>query len=530
MDFLKTHLEQIRSQLAQLSFAAKAATALLAVLVVLCLAWIITAAAQPDRVKVFETPLDGEDLVAAERVLRRQGVEVEVTDGLLQVPAGQRERAYAALAYEQILPPTGSSDLTELLTNPSVFRTESEAQRLHEYAERGRLGGIIERYPGVRSAQVVLQKGSPGGIGRRKVAPTASVSLLLDRGAETDSKLRGAVAALICGAVPGLDPAEVYIVDATNGRSFTGADPRGGDDLRLERIALWEQHHLRNVRMALGDIPRLHVGVFVLPDPTESQQTESIDYDEPVTAKIGSATESATGVGNSPAEPGVRANTSVALPADSLAARTNSESSDAGFDARFPVTRVRKTEGPGEARKLTVSIGVPLSHLVKVFQNTPGNDPAAQPTEVDLEGQLARIRDRVKGVLGNPGDQEVRVDWYVDAGESEAAEVVQAGVVTQLAVHGKTVVLGTLAVAALGMVLMFARRKHPESPTLNDGMDAESMPDTLGAAEGVEGALEGYELDEDAIRSERVVDQVGQMVRDRPDNATNLLRRWIEQG
>ncbi len=530
MDFLKTHLEQIRGQLAQLSFAAKAAAGLLAVLVAVCLAWIITAAAQPERVNVFQTPLPAEELAVAERVLRGQGLEVEVTDGFLQVAADQRDRAYAALAYEQILPPTGSSDLTELLTTPSVFRTESEAQRLHEYAERTRLGQMIERFPGVRNAQVVLQKGSPGKIGHRKVAPTASVNLVLDRGGETTSKLRGAVAALICGAVPGLDPSEVYIVDATNGRSFAGADPNGGDDPRLERIALWEEHHMRNVRMALAEIPALHVGVYVLPDPTQSQQTESIDYDEPVTAKIEAVSAMATGVANQPAEPGVRANTSVALPADSTAGHSSSERSDSGFDARFPVTRVTRTEGPGEARKLTVSVGVPLSHLVKVFQKTPGHDPAAEPTEVDLERQLAKIRNRVKGALGNPDDQEVQVDWYVDVDGGPAAEVAEAGVGATLAVHGKTLVLGTLAVAALGMVVMFARRKHPE-PTAFESSFGDGAIDTLGAAEdGADGALEGYELDEDAIRSERIVEQVGQMVQERPDNAANLLRRWIEQG
>ena len=80
MEFLKTQLEQIRQHLGKLSTSARLASVLLAVVVALSLAWIITVAASPERVAVVDAPMTGEELIRAEKAIRQQGVDVEVSN------------------------------------------------------------------------------------------------------------------------------------------------------------------------------------------------------------------------------------------------------------------------------------------------------------------------------------------------------------------------------------------------------------------------------------------------------------------
>jgi len=42
-------------------------------------------------------------------------------------------------------------------------------------------------------------------------------------------------------------------------------------------------------------------------------------------------------------------------------------------------------------------------------------------------------------------------------------------------------------------------------------------------------ALEGVELNDDQVRAQRVVEQVGQMVKEKPDSAASLVKRWMDE-
>ncbi|GAF89374.1 unnamed protein product, partial [marine sediment metagenome] len=57
----------------------------------------------------------------------------------------------------------------------------------------------------------------------------------------------------------------------------------------------------------------------------------------------------------------------------------------------------------------------------------------------------------------------------------------------------------------------------------------ENVPDNaVDELRGEEGALEGMELDEEDVRVQQVVDQVGDMVKDDPVKAGKLVQRWIQ--
>jgi flagellar biosynthesis/type III secretory pathway M-ring protein FliF/YscJ len=62
-----------------------------------------------------------------------------------------------------------------------------------------------------------------------------------------------------------------------------------------------------------------------------------------------------------------------------------------------------------------------------------------------------------------------------------------------------------------------------EAPALSGGEDI--------AGEAVEGnpMLDGMELDEDAIKAQQMVEQVATMVKENPDAAANLVKRWLNR-
>ncbi len=99
----------------------------------------------------------------------------------------------------------------------------------------------------------------------------------------------------------------------------------------------------------------------------------------------------------------------------------------------------------------------------------------------------------------------------------------------------KYVGLGGLAVISLAMMFMMVRKAGARAE-LPSPAEVAGIPPTLlqsdhgdivGEAEQSALALEGVELDDDALRRQPMLDQISDMVNKNPDEAAGLLRRWI---
>ena len=51
----------------------------------------------------------------------------------------------------------------------------------------------------------------------------------------------------------------------------------------------------------------------------------------------------------------------------------------------------------------------------------------------------------------------------------------------------------------------------------------------VGSAAEDNASLDGMELDEETVKSQRMVDQVQQMVETNPDSAANLVKHWLNR-
>jgi flagellar biosynthesis/type III secretory pathway M-ring protein FliF/YscJ len=103
--------------------------------------------------------------------------------------------------------------------------------------------------------------------------------------------------------------------------------------------------------------------------------------------------------------------------------------------------------------------------------------------------------------------------------------------------YAREIAIGTLALVSLFMVATLVRKGGP-APALAAAGAAEPRqpPPFLQANEEIAGEagdgdpmLDGMELDEDAVRTEQMLNQVQTMVKENPDAAAALVKRWLNR-
>src|SRR5690606_34397714 len=99
---------------------------------------------------------------------------------------------------------------------------------------------------------------------------------------------------------------------------------------------------------------------------------------------------------------------------------------------------------------------------------------------------------------------------------------------------GKEIAIGALAVVSLFMVLMMVRRAAP-TPVVSAPPEPRPTPqlasgeDLAGEVGEVDPMLDGMELDEDAVRAQQMIGQVSTLVKENPDAAAHLVKRWLNR-
>jgi flagellar biosynthesis/type III secretory pathway M-ring protein FliF/YscJ len=174
--------------------------------------------------------------------------------------------------------------------------------------------------------------------------------------------------------------------------------------------------------------------------------------------------------------------------------------------------------------------------------------PADLKSVADLE--ITRIRSLVRPLIAAKEDDQVVVDWYYDSDEIvpmmvEAGNSV--GLVAMAKDFGPQVGLGVLALVALFSVVRIARRTPaimgvPTAQEAGAGsrggssdrdeppLETFSVPLAVGEAHEMSGVLVGREVDENVIRTQQIVKQISELVKEDPRLAAGLVERWITKG
>jgi flagellar M-ring protein FliF len=552
MDFAKAQYERIRQQLNGLSASQRMLTMSLLVIMGIVLLYWVKYAGKPEMEALLDQPMAAEDVARIREKLVAHGWEYQLSGDRLLVEAEKKQEILAVLYYDQALPSNTSAAWDAIVNKINPWNSEAQNAQWWLQAKQAKLAEVIRGFPGVADATVMIDTTEHRGFGGNSVRPSATINIKTREGKRGDKKLVMAAADMVGGAQAGLDRGRIHVI--INGVSFPmddqSEDSMGGADELLEVRQQNEGYYIDKIKKQLG---WLNADVFVsvaVDINTKATQEQSTIYDPKGTAKVETEIRSSgTDEDNdskAAGEPGVGANTQGSLADGSGGGgkeTRNQTEDETHFQAGLSKKDLTSTERPGAAKVLSATVRVPRSYFVKLYKDR--NPNAKEPDEATLQpyidGELTKIKSDVRLCTALADDKSVAVETYADtmvlasAGDATPLAVTPTGVTMMVGGHGKEIALGVLAVISLFMmssmvkkgapVPVMASEPEPEGPAVQLAGGEE----VVGEAGDGETILGGMELDEDSAKTQQMLGQVSDLVKENPDAAANLIKRWMNK-
>jgi flagellar M-ring protein FliF len=577
---LQQIIAQILVRLRDINMSQRVALLLGGALVAVSLVWLAHWAASPELVPL----LPGQDLQAEELTMVRAGLDslgekYEIRGSRVFIsPNANRTALLAQLQLSEKLPANTSAGFAALVKESDPWISQEENNRRWTYALQNEVERVLRQFQGVKTASVFLNLNAQQRTYARTQPPSsASVTLGMKNGEPVPKALALAAARLVSGAVAGLSPRNVQVLDAGGGAAL---DWEGEQDptntLHRERRKL-EQEYTDKIRQQVPD-PKALVSV-VVELVTTTSNTHTARPIEGGTVSEESTEDTSIRAKRSEA-PGVQPNVAIAAGAggadETRKQTTKKEEFRPGLETKVEATPA------GDVRQVSAAISLSSSYLENIFRRT--NPDAKAPTEADLntifEAERARLANQIQR-LGKPQSEEnVAIARYYDT----SAGPVQAGPTGTLdqtwdlaRKYGPQSGLGLLALVALGMMLRLAKKSDTsESFGLELGLPKEAIEAAKAAAEDLadvttqiavekrrpgasarpvsgaalvggttsgevtglsevgqaaatEGMLVAQEVDPATVQTRKMLEQVAEMVNSDSDTVSTLLEQWIQK-
>jgi len=552
MDRLRQLLNHIHNQLGALTVSQRLAIGLCAALASGSVLWLLQWSATPEMVPVVAHDFSSGELTTAEEGLRANGISYKVQGTRLFVSSAQRYEALRVLNAVSALPEGSLFDMHSIVTDDNPFQAPEAREYAQNYAKGNELAKIIATYPYIKKASVLISPATRRRIGGPNEEPTASVTVTLGPGKELTFDMVEALARLVSGAVGGLKPYNVTVIDGRTIQSFKVPRPEessGFDHFRMAQKL--EERLLQKVRSRLADIPGVLASVTVELDTSKRLKTLNVhDVPQP---KVETQQSSEQSSGEPATEPGVQANVGQAL---SLAAagskQTTENSSVENFEPRLRESETIE-QGPS-VKKVTATVSIPRSFIVGVYR--ANNPEAAEPKDDDPKFQalrdqhIARVKAGVEKVVMAKSPNDVQVDVYPDmewgekgpswqtgpAGTAAASQGVGSFEFLDLmTTYGPQAGLALLALVSLMLMMRTIRRSGDNLAGTVMVAGAEKIIDEpvlpsdapVGKAAASDAFLVGKEVDDESLRYAELTSEVSKMVEEDPKGAADLLRRWL---
>jgi len=545
MDLIKAQLARIQQQLAGLSATQRMLTLTLVAIMIGTLAWWAKYAGDPEMEPVLNQSLSAEEITSIKSQLDVRGFNATVVGDKVLVPADRKWEALAELGQSHALPADTKTGFDEIITKMSPWDPSSKTDRMWNEARQRTLAQIIRRFHGVDSATVLIDSPEHRSF-TNPTEPSATVSIMTRGGEKMNAKQVGGAADLICGATSGLKRSRVTVV--VDGVPYPVADKDGdqfmaGGDIIEQRRAI-EKMFEEKIRHQLEFIPQVLVSVTIdLNTKTTQEQKHTVDIKN--TLQVEQETSESSDENKSPAqtggEPGVLPNVGVALNSNGGDGGGNTHTENKSMFKVDPSTTDTITKMPaGDGTVTAATVRVPRSWFVNVYktQNPGAKDPDDAALAAVVAPELTRIRNDVKKCTGLKNEEDVAVETYMDvspmlamAVEDKSSAPMVAGVTS----HGKEIAVGGLALMSLMMVMMMVRKSGVPAPVvavaqeIREAHEIDAGEEVAGEVGSSHTMLDAMELDDDAVKTQQMLDQVSTMVKENPESAANLVRRWLNK-
>jgi flagellar biosynthesis/type III secretory pathway M-ring protein FliF/YscJ len=554
MDFLKAQAQKIKEQLAGLTPSQRMLAGSLVVIMVMTLLWWSRYAGSSEMEDVLGQDFSPEDVSRVTAQIAGRGIPYRVVGNRVQVATDRRFEVLALLTYERIGPQDTSSGFDDIVAKmDSPWNTHEKQTVMFNRAKEATLAQVLREFPGVRDARVVINATARKAFGDPNVQPTATVNLKMrTTGDKPGKKLIAAAAGAVSGAVSGLVNSKVNVI--IDGASYktddAGEGGSGGTDAWMEAVKAGEQYFSQKIVDHFGRIEGLMVSVTVDPNMSKSQiEKEIYDKDRTFGREIQTdekTEENSTTPGRPPAEPGIVPNTGGANTGASVAGgggdttTSNSTHNQNKFQVFPTLTREWLTSPAGAAAVVGASIGVPRSHFVKIYKaiNPTAKDPDEATLQPLIDSELRTLKRQVLGCISKTPEDKVVVDPYLDylpAVDSTSQPAAATSLPLALVGHAKEIALGGLAMFSLFMVSMMVRKATPVTmiaPVVEKapvGLSATRHEDPVGEASEGHQSMDALEVDDDSIRTQQMIGQVSNLVKENPDAAASLVKRWLNR-
>jgi flagellar biosynthesis/type III secretory pathway M-ring protein FliF/YscJ len=545
MDTFKVQLQKIQQQLNGLSASQKMLTASLVAIMVMTIVWWSHYAGTAEMEPVLDQSLSAQDIGQIKAALDSRGITTKVVGDRVMVPADRKLEAVAMLAYADALPSNSSSAWDEMTKAMSPWDSTSKTESMHNHMREQMISNVITSFfPGVAKANVIINPVRERRIGG-SVEPTASVQITT-RGNDINTKrLVEACAATVASAIPDLSRSHVSVViDGVSKKAQDPNDSLGGGDL-YDQIAALEKSDCDKITSLL--MPGTLCAVTVAVDANSSQETREI-YDASKTVSkektIETNTEETSTPSSQGSEPGAQPNVGLSIAAATPASNNATSTIEKNHteNAIFPSRSVETINKPaGTPTVVSVAVRVPRSYFVAKYKaaNANAKDPDENALQTMVTAELPGLRKDVQNAIGMKSDDAISVDTYFDTGSPLLVAVgtessTSASISSMVGGHVKEIAVGVLALVSLFMVSTIVKKGSP-MPAIPVEIESRETQQLSGeeALAGIVGngnvMLDGMEMDEDAVHAQQMVEQVSTMVKEDPDAAANLVKRWLNR-
>lgn len=568
MDLLKAQLERLQQQLSGLSASQKMLAACLVAIMAMTMIWWGRYAGQVEMVPLLDQSFSSDDIAQITSYLDSRGVHYTTTADRIMVPADEKFTLLGGLGYDHKLPNRTNTGFDEIVKQMTPWDPADKTDRLWEEAKQRSLEDVIDEFPGVAEASVIIDPHDERSFDGHDVMPTAMVNITtrsLEDSGHSIQQIATAAAAVVAGAEAGLSRSRVTVV--IDGATIPIPDKDSDDTLPdgdsiIQAIRANEEMYRDKIKEQLAFIPGLFVSVRVNLN-TKKVDTQEVTYNPKTSAHL-SVTEDekesdTTGGGGGGGEPGAVSNLtsngalSVGSAAPSASSNTETESKTTYENMAGQVTQ-HTIQLPGEAPPVSASVRVPRAYFIGIYKDThDGADPDPTQLDAQIKDELDRIRQDVKSCTGITSDDAITVNWYSVAGTlvtapgAAPAASHSSALMGLVTAHAKDVGVVGLAMASLFMVMMMVRKAPATAGArmVSSGggggqtpmqQEEEQVTQRLRSESGIAGevgegnkTLDGMELDDAAVKAHQVVEQVSDMVSEDPEAAATLIKRWMNR-
>jgi flagellar M-ring protein FliF len=509
----------------------------------------------------LSTGLAPEDAAVVTQKIREASIEyrLDETGGTVSVPSGKLAEARMALASAG-LPKTGRIGF-EIFDRPNFGTSELGEKVALQRALEGELEKTVATLSEVDRARIHLTFAKDSVFLDKNEPAKATVVLRLKRKSAISASNITAIANLVGGAVEGLAPESVAIIDDAGHLLNRPRDPRdndakaASDNLDFRRQV--EGELLTRINAAIEPLVgagRFHAGINVDCDFSSAEQSEELYDSSKSTILTSQTTEESTASGNTGGTPGTAAN--LPQPPPRAAGGTSGLMRRTENTSYQPGRTIRKTLLPkGAIRRISTSV------LVDQTVRWEGVGPKAKKIYVQPSPEVLKgIHDVVAGITGfteTRGDlltvETVPFESSV-AAEPPAPPPASAKPAPPFNFKQPAVIGGV----AGGIVLLlaaafFAFRRKPKKQALAEAPQDQAAPGlpqaervAVGPPESTESRLERQmdenqaeqdQLEAEALgrirlpantkKTEVLVKHIRESVQKDPGAAANVLRTWV---